>query len=104
MKTREEPETDDKPFGSLNFFDLLAIIAIWASAALMLGLLVANYSGDQQVSLENAIGYIVIAAAFVSAAILFAGPANEYLRMRIEADREERRLEREYRWLERENG
>lgn len=100
MSSEEDSKPSGQSFGSLNFFDLIALVVIWAATAAMVGLLVAHYSGDQSVSLENAIAYIVIGAAFVSASILFAGPANEYLRMRIEADREERRLMREDRWKE----
>ena len=68
----------------LSVGDAIALAAIWLCAFGSIALVTTQYHGDQQVSLENAIGYIVIGAVLVTILVLLRDALLELLRSLID--------------------
>ncbi len=64
----------------LGKYEALTLAVIWLSGVVAIVAIVALYEGSQQVSLENAIGYIVIGMVLVSLAVLFRDAIVNWLR------------------------
>lgn len=67
---------------SLGVSEAITLCGIWACGLGAVGLIVVNYKGDQSVSFENAIAYVMIAVLLVSVAILFRGAITDFIHSR----------------------
>lgn len=65
--------------------DAIAVAIVWLSGFGSLWLLVTNYKGDQSVSLENAVAWIIIGVVLVSLALVFRGLIIEWVRSKMHA-------------------
>lgn len=60
-----------KRYSQFSMAEALALIGLWGFGFGIVWLIVTNYHGEQSVSLENAIFYVVAALTILSLAILF---------------------------------
>lgn len=58
------------------------VIFTWLIGFAMIALIIQNYKGDQSVSLENSIGYVVIGIVLVDTMVLFRDSIAEWIRTR----------------------
>ncbi len=72
---------------NLGWPEAVVICMVWLVTGVTIWQLSANYHGDQSVSLENAIFYIVLGAVLVSGAVLFYGTLAILLHKRFVEDK-----------------
>lgn len=83
MTTEQQTESVTK----LGWPEAIVISVVWVVTGVTIWQLTANYHGDQSVSLENAIFYIVLGAVLVSGAVLFYGTLALLLHRRLLQDK-----------------
>lgn len=79
-------DTQTEATTKLGWPEAIVISVVWVVTGVTIWQLTANYHGDQSVSLENAIFYIVLGAVLVSGAVLFYGTLALLLHRRLMQD------------------
>ena len=76
-------ETHERSSTRINMAEAIAVGLIWLAGLSCIGLIVANYHGDQQVSLENAIAYVVIGVVSTTLLVLYRGVIEDWIRSKM---------------------
>ena len=79
-QSEEDTRRDALPTPRMNFAEVVSLLVVWGFGFLAIWLVVTNYHDGQKVSLENAVGYIMIGVIAVSLAIMFRDVIVEVVR------------------------
>ncbi|MFO0887499.1 MAG: hypothetical protein U0413_04740 [Candidatus Saccharimonadales bacterium] len=79
-------DTQTEPVAKLGWPEAIIVSVVWVVTGVTIWQLSANYHGDQSISLENAIFYIVMGAVLVTGAVLFYGTLALLIHKRIMQD------------------
>lgn len=82
MSTTQKGKDQYETIGTYGMAEAITIISTWVAGCVMVAFIVGNYHGDQSVSLENAIGYVVIGIVLVDCIVLFRDPIADWIRNR----------------------
>ena len=76
-------DTQTEPVAKLGWPEAIIVSVVWVVTGVTIWQLSANYHGDQSVSLENAIFFIVLGAVLISGGVLFYGTLSLLLHRRL---------------------
>lgn len=82
VSTTQKQRDQYDSLSTYGMAEAITIIFTWIAGSAMIALIVANYHGDQSVSLENAIAYVVIGIVLVDAMVLFRDSIADWIRNR----------------------